>query len=583
MKRMISGILICILCLLFSPVEFVHTEAADIPSESGKNTGEILISDLARLVDTKFINEKDTNLWKTIPYQTENFSGIMIGDGGGPNPVPITIRLGVKGLYRVFLGIYSGYSIPKINVRLSRDISCQTIGLSDIKLKDNVYERGAHIYEIHWKEADLSGQDIILEGADDPNIRPSALAYIRLEPVSEIQNRDGKAFLPLTVTNDGHGIFSGPLHSCPDDLLKPFEIIPEESCMRILLWGNGCADNCNYPTKVGNFYHNAGRNYRNTWMQKWSMNMELWKKKGWNSIKVVRDYTKKRNWEFQVYIRMEAFNAQFPFDQQEHSNFFISHPEYHCFDRFGQRVGRLSYAHEEVRKHMLNLIREIAEFEPDGICLCFIRGVPLVLYEPVMVEGFKKKYGMDPRELEEFDTRWTSYQGEIITSFVRNVKHILKSGQRLSVIVPGNEFDCKRWGLDVSSWVKDCIVDDVFPVGQSFDHRDVHRDNPEHLDFTYFSQLEGRENIRLIPMLYPWDTFRENYSKWRGIMQSFIDQGADSYGVWDAVSDEIFPFVGDLGYGVHGTAGYPEIGFRRIKVLSVQGFRIDRYHMFESI
>ena len=586
MIRMAKIGVLFVLYFVSAATGLFQTQVSDSYGINSKDNN-ILISDLAALIDSKYLDEKDTNLWKAIPYQTENFSGVMLGDGGGPEPIPLTIKPGIEGIYRVYLGIYSGYSSPCISIRLSRDAFFQTVDLSNTQCRDDVYERGAHIYEIPWKEADLTGQDIILKGvkgADSSDILQSALAFIRLEPVTSLSEKSQeKDFFPLMITNDGHGIFSGPLHSCPEDLLKDFEKIPEESCMSILLWGNGCADNCNYPTQVGNFYPNAGRSFRNAWKHKWSMNMGQWKEKGWNSLQVVRDYAKMRKWEFHVYIRMEAFAAQFPFDQQEHSNFFYAHPEYHCLDRKGQKIIRLSYAYPEVQEYMLSLIKEISEYEPDGICLCFIRGVPLVHYEPIMVEGFKDKYGIDPRDIPEYDPRWIEYQGDIVTSFVKKVKNVLSPTQRLSAIVPGNEFDCKRWGLDIPAWLKSGIIDDLYPVGQRFDHRDVHRDNPEKLDFNYFANLEGRKGIRLIPVLYPWNKFNDDYSGWRQLMYTFLDQGADGYGVWDAAAGDIYPRVGEIGYEAKSGYNHPEVKFRKIKVISVQGFRIDRYHMFEVI
>ena len=114
---------------------------------------------------------------------------------------------------------------------------------------------------------------------------------------------------------------------------------------------------------------------------------------------------------------MEAFYAQYPFDRIR-SKFFLDHPEYHCFDREGQRVGRLSYAYPEVQEHILSLISEIADYDPDGVCLAFIRGVPLVLYEPIMVEAFREKHRIDPRALDESDARWLEYQAEVITPFL---------------------------------------------------------------------------------------------------------------------------------------------------------------------
>lgn len=531
--------------------------------------GDVLISELDKAVDRELLqtDPSQTNLWKAVSYKSDEFAGVMLGEGGGPNQKPITIRLGAEGVYRVFLGLYGGYDARQMRVRLSKAAASDTM---PIKVTGN---RTLVISEAFWKQVDLTGQDLILEGSGDSH-SPGALAYVRLQKV-----HDRKDFYPMVISEDGHGIFFGAEPSSPHDLEKPFEDIPEGTCMRMLLWGNGCADNCNYPTKVGQFYPNAGHEF--AWQPDFAKNMGIWKEKEWDSLRIMREYTRKRKWEFHVYIRMEAFKAPFPFDAQENSKFFNDHPEYHCLDREGQKVNRLSYAYPQVQQYMLSLIKEIAGYDPDGVCLCFIRGLPLVLYEPIMVEGFKQRCGVDPRELEELDPRWMDYQGGVITSFVKQVKQALQPNQRLSVIVPATELDCRRWGLDVAAWVKEGIVDDLFPTGQVFNEQDVHRDDPDNLDFDYFARLEGRANIRLIPLLYPWQKFSSDFDGWERLMHSFLDRGADAYAVWDGRSS--LPKTKDLGKTLEKYECPAPPAFREIKLRSLQGFRIDRYHYFEVI
>jgi hypothetical protein len=533
---------------------------------------EILIRELDKAVDRKMLqtNPMQINRWRAIPYKSEEFAGVMLGEGGGTEQRPINIRLKAKGTYRIYLGLYGGYNARQLHVKLSGDPSSEKI---PIQVTGN---RTLVISEAFWKEAELTGKDLILAGSGDAQ-RSGALAYVRLESIEK------KDFHPLVLTNDGHGIFAdNERHkwdaSTPEGLLKPFDAIADGTCMRMLLWGNGCADNCNYPTKVGQFYPNAGRELK--YARSRVKNLGIWKEKGWDSLQIVRDYARRRKWEFQVYIRMEAFKAPFPFDRQENSTFFNDHPQYHCLDRNGQRVVRLSYAYDEVQKYMLSLIQEITDYEPDGICLCFIRGVPLVLYEPIMVEGFKKQYGVDPRVLKELDPRWLEYQGSVLTSFVKQVKRTLKPKQRLSVIVPANELDCRRWGLDVATWVREGIIDDLFPTGQRFDQQDVHRDDPDNLDFKYFARLPGRENIRLIPMLYVWQKFQTDFAAWEQLIYSFLDQGADAYAVWDGGGD---PKIMNLGKTLDRYQRPKPAAFREIKLRTLQGFRLDRYHYFESI
>ena len=381
----------------------------------------------------------------------------------------------------------------------------------------------------------------------------------------------------------------------------------KEGCIRMLLWGIGEGDNCNYPTKVGTI-DIIDYPFFSPWRGTYYRNLKLWKEKGWDSLRTVREYAKTRKWEFQVYIRIEGFSSQFPFDKLVRSNFFLNHPEYHCRDREGQRVGRLSYAYPEVQDHMLKLIKEIADYDPDGICLAFNRGVPVVLYEPIMVEGFMNKYGTDPRTRDEFDPDWLDYQAEVFTPFMRKAKAILEKHQRLSAIVPANEHDCRRWGLAVATWVKEGIIDDLIPVGQRYDEMDAHRDDPDNLDFDYFSQLEGRERIRLIPMLYTWTKLQTDPQGWRTLLYSFLDRGADAYAVWDAADfPEVYAKVADIGYETRDDPVIPETRYdgqevkvqfgglggasetevelppERLKITSMGGFRYDRYHYFEVI
>ncbi len=535
---------------------------------------EILIRELDKAVDHKLLQTEpeQVNRWKAIPYTSKEFAGVMLGEGGGTDQQPITIRLGAKGIYRIHLGLYGGYNAKQLHVKLSNDPSSEKI---PIQVTGN---RTLVISETFWRETDLTGQDLILEGSGDSN-RPGALAYVRLESISRKTNKK-KELYPLVITNDGNGVFYKQEASTPEGLLKTFEAIPDGTCMRMLLWGNGCADNCNYPTKVGQFYPMAGLQLKSD--SNLSTNLGIWKEKEWDSLQIVRDYARSRQWEFQVYIRMGAFKAPFPFDGQENSKFFNDHPQYHCLDREGQRVVRLSYAYPEVQQYMLRLIREIADYDPDGICLCLVRGVPLVLYEPIMVEGFKKQYGVDPRALNELDPRWLDYQGSVVTSFVKQVKEALKPNQKLSVIVPANELDCRRWGLDVATWVREGIIDDLFPTGQRFDEQDVHIDDPDNSDFKYFASLPGREKIRLIPLLYPWQKFSSDFAAWEQLVYSFLDQGADAYCVWD-IEGVGFSKVKNLGKTLDRYQPPKPPAFREIKLQKLEGFRIDRYHYFEVI
>jgi len=522
--------------------------------------------------------------WHTVSYRAEGFDGVMLGCGEATCPEPVRLRLGATGLYRIWLGLYAWRS-GAIRVRLTQDLCCTQFSAPPYGVLESPV-----LHELLWKECDLSGQDLWLEGAYAGKPLAGALAYLRLEPVESLQEeRPGpQVWRGMCITNDGCGVFRHGPHHRPEDLLETLEDVPDSSCMRSLLWGNGNADNCNYPTKVGN----------PMFLQKWEdphvacdgafglPNVKKWQEQGWDSLRLVREYTRKRDWELHVYIRMEAFAGSYPHEELVWSQFFYDHPEWWCLDRDGNSVNRLSYAVPEVQDHMLDLIAEIGAYDPDGVCLCLTRGIPVVLYESIMVAGFERKHRVDPRSLEEVDPRWLDYQAEVFTAFVRRVRERLDSGQRLSVMVPGNGTDCRRWGLDVAAWVRQGLVDDLYPVGQEFNATHTHFDAPEALDFSYFQGLEGRDGVRLIPCFYTWTLYRNDPVAFRRLVRNLLDQGADQYCIWDGDTSYDNGKIGDIGYenwkGPEYTPPEPPAA-RTVSLRSLNGFHIDRYGSCEIV
>lgn len=522
--------------------------------------------------------------WRAIPYKADGFDGVMLGCGETTCPGPVRLRLGVAGMHRIWLGLYA-WRRGAIRVRLTRDMCCTQFCAPEYGVLEPPV-----LHEIEWKSSDLSGQDLWLEGAYSQKGLAGALAYIRLEPVDALPApaTSPAVWRGMSISNDGCGVFRRGPHQRPEDLLETLEAIPDVSCMRSLLWGNGNADSCNYPTKIGN----------PLFLQKWLdphvegdgafglPNARRWQEPGWDSLRLIRDYTQKRSWELHVYIRMEAFAGSYPHEELVWSEFFHDHPEWWCLDRAGNPVNRLSYAVPEVQDHMLDLFAEIGTYDPDGICLCLVRGIPLVLYEPVMVAGFEAVHGVDPRTLDELDTRWLEYQAEVFTGFVRRVRQRLAPQQKLSVMVPGNEAECRRWGLDVATWVREGLIDDLYAVGQRFNAIHTHFDAPEAVDLGYFQALQGRDRIRLIPCFYTWSLFRSDPVAFRQLVRSLLDQGADQYCIWDGDSIDDHASIADIGYetwrGADDPGAQPAEG-RTVNLHALNGFHIDQYGSCEVV
>ena len=545
----------------------------------GKASDCVLISHLGRCVESGPVSPVPIpGHWHKVQYEAEGVSGMMLGCGEATFPGPVRLRLGVDGFHRVWLGIYA-YATADIRVRLTSDLCCTRFSAP----RYGVIEPPV-IHEILWKDCDLTGQDLFLEGACDRGAKAGALAFVRLDPVAALPEPTAcpDVWKGLCISNDGCGVFRANPHHRPEDILEDLETIPDSSCMRSLLWGNGNADSCNYPTKVGNplFLEKArDPHVAHDGTISWP-NASRWQKPGWDSLRVVRDYARERAWELHVYIRMEAFAGAYPHDGLVWSEFFHAHPEWWCLDRQGHQVNRLSYAYPEVQDHMLDLISEILSYDPDGVCLCLTRGIPVVLYEPIMVEQFTKRHGIDPRTLDELDPRWLEFQAAVFTPFIRRAKERMGPKQRLSVMIPGNEADCRRWGLNVAAWVREGIVDDLYPVGQKFNPANTHFDAPEALDLEYFQELEGRERIRLIPCLYTWSLYHDDPVGFRRLVRSFLDKGADQYCVWDGHVSYDDAKIGDVGYRNWEGPEYtpsPTPTTRTVDLYSLGGFHINQY------
>ncbi len=533
---------------------------------------EILITDIpSRMVSGKIGRKGKPGQWRCCPYRCREYSGVMVTCGMSTNPEPLVIRLGAKGLYRIHLGIFNVFEGFEtwIRVRLSSDTCCRA-------LKVPVREHGSdvYVYEMPWRDADLTNQDLILEGEFG---KVGSLASVRLEPIASLPKAGKpKIAFPMAITEDGHQAFVKRPHRRPEDLLEALDEIPAESCMKILIWGTTGADLCNYPTREGTYDYGRSEDPLCSWYQVRDENMRLWKKKGWNSMEVMRDYARKRGWEFHVSMRAQAFSAHYPFDEALISDFFNRHPEWRCVDEKGETIARMSYAYPQVQDHLLAIMQEMLAYEPDGLCIIFVRGIPLVLYEPVMREGFKRECGLDPLKLPENDARWTAYKCSVITAYMRRVKALLKRGQRLAVMVPASKSRRMWGGLDIERWVREGIIDDLYPMALRYDELDCHRCGAARsLRMESFQRLRGRENIRVIPILNEGPD-----PKLRGLMRSHLMKGADGYALWDGAHPRL-EYFHNLGYPRlrHPAVRKPE--YRRIQIERIGDMRIDRYHPWE--
>lgn len=175
------------------------------------------------------------------------------------------------------------------------------------------------------------------------------------------------------------------------------------------------------------------------------------------------------------------------------SRFTKAHPEFRWVRRDGRPYhSQLSFAFPEVRAYKLALVKEILAYDVDGIFLDWIRtgdirdnpqndaGVANYGYEAPNVAAFKKKYGLDPHEVDNGDYRWVKVRAEPITEFMRSVRAEVKKrrGVRLAAMVhhrwgyrgrpeEGGAVDGSLRGIlcDVRTWAREGLVDEMVAAG----------------------------------------------------------------------------------------------------------------------
>jgi hypothetical protein len=155
------------------------------------------------------------------------------------------------------------------------------------------------------------------------------------------------------------------------------------------------------------------------------------------------------------------------------------HPAYWEHHEHGRPGRKLCIAIEAVRRHKIAILVEAAKYGLDGLNLGFLRHPPVLHYHPVLVDGFRAKYGVPPPRAATNDgdlthlkslpestpeyLRWYQYRAEYLTQFGRELGQALRDAGladlRIAIWTRPNHalFD----GIDVGAWVNEGLCDEV--------------------------------------------------------------------------------------------------------------------------
>jgi len=396
-----------------------------------------------------------------------------------------------------------------------------------------------------------------------PNFAATVL-YVRLVPLDQdelsawMHEGENELYRTAVGTWDGHSWIWPYSPESETDLRSSFHGM-DKTDFNQWWFGITGTDLVNYPSLHGTIAGKDTKDFPTDAHKAYTRSLVSLLEKGTNPLLVARTEVRAQQREFHVFIRPQAWGASIPYEETFDSRFYAAHPEWRCVDEEGKRTMHMSWAVPEVRGQVLNVIREFVEMaDPDGVGIFFNRGMPLMLWEDAFVARYKEKHGSAPVKSEE-NERVFSLRGEIITGFLQDLRKMLdeiserKQARRYKITVTtlSREKYNTRFGLDVETWAKRSLVDQVgVIVANHTSDGAVQYTTP---DLVYYRRILQDRSIPLYPFLVAWSTklwTNGDPADMCRLVSEWYRDGATGIAVWD-------PKQVRTGYGNNVYQGQP--------------------------
>jgi uncharacterized lipoprotein YddW (UPF0748 family) len=545
-----------------------RSTAVEAVSAAGppQSEGAVYLTDMSRCLPASALSRKpQRNRWRLLDYETDPLKGTMLVAGQNTAATPVTYPLKLKGWHAIYFGIRSyGYNedYSRLLVRLKKDSTFSLISHRGDSGKRN------RLDDIFWKAADLTGQDIVMGQwttqvvPDEPDSvgnpsRGAWVAYIKLVPLTEEEvkqvkeDREGKKNRRLWAHNDAWSYHYAFRPVSEADIRREIEPFRDTDFSR-MYWEAASGDRCSYFTKIGLMpsddwiedpYRIGDRLAAESW--------RILRQKNVDPFRVALDYCHEIGLEFHAAYRTAGFHFPVPHREWNSRGFYDDHPEWKGVDRQGRSTPRLSYAYSEVRQFVVSILKEVAGYPIDGVCLLYNRRPPLVEYEPPVVEGFQSKYGLDPRKLSERDPRWLSFRATFLTQFMREVREAMNQVGReqkrnkapqVTAIVMSSREENLYYAMDLESWVREGLVDALIPYTSVTGLNSGADSWVEPRDARFFQRITRGTACRLALNLMPRQMAPEDY---RRRAHGLYRAGIEHLFFWDTNSRNNFSISWD--------------------------------------
>ncbi|MDE0431871.1 MAG: hypothetical protein OXH98_19090 [Caldilineaceae bacterium] len=543
----------------------------------------IYISDLGRARPGAALSPTPRqNHWQTIPYEAEGVSGTMLVADSECSAPTLVLPLHAQGWHAIHLGVWTDWEGSVVRVKLS-GAPCYTPVFTDRPTPTNSewHSGFATLREAFWIHADLTGRELIVSQVGG---RRAGLAYVKLEPLSDadvaaIQEDQARTDTKrLIAYNDAAHLEPRSLEGMRGEL-EHFR----DSDFQKLLWCIGSGSETYFFSDVGEPSVRAEWDFVESFGRPMMAGMRTMQARGLDPLTKVIEFA--HDLDLELHGMYLVGGWVYPPNHGFESKFYYQHPEWRCVSRSGRPVTRMSYAFEGVRNFLLVLFREVAERGADGVNLGFVRGLPCLLYEQPMIDGFQQRHGQDPRDLPEDDPRWLRFKAGVMTDFMRALRRELdqvgeQQGRsvQLSAYVLNDEALNMAHGLDAATWAQEGLVDFIIPYP-------LH--NVMDMDIPAYVRMTSGTQCKLYPEVMPR---RQSPAEFRQKALDFYAQGVDGLAFWDASSayrvgfkDE-WSMVRRLGHKDELAGWAPDEwpSYRVVPLYSIGGLVMDEHNPYAA-
>jgi hypothetical protein len=482
----------------------------------------------------------------------------------------VSVPLRARGWHAVYLGL-AGTGKAEGNVlrvKLTGDAAYQP--------------RAASVHEeVLFKAADLTGRRLWLAQQSAGEPRAACLCYVRLVPLSgrEVaafrRDQAGRGTRRLIGTLDGFSFLHRHHPRTRADMRELFEPF-RGSDFGDLWWQYVGADLVNYRSRHGVIPGAQTRVFPRAGDGHFYDSVLALERRGISLTRLAVEACRDLGIRLHVGLRPAAWKMAWPYEEFFVSRFYLQHPAWRCRDRDGTPAARMSFAVPGVRRHLLDVLAETLEAEPDGVVILYNRGVPLILWEDAFCAPFRERYGADARRVPEDDPRLFELRAEIMTQWMREVRRLLDAFRKrrrlrrrltVSAMCFETESDNRAYGLDVARWAREGLVDHlgIFPAAAHTSGKPV--------DLAYYRRAVAGTGVTLHPGMIAWrlPSAREVFRR----AAAWYEGGADGLLFWDpeaTVADGLlWPRMRRMGHAneVRAWAAAAEPVRRQADILSV--------------